>query len=232
MTKLAGPKTIPEQIADACGVMILDGRFTAGQRMIEQQIAEQFGVSRGPVREAFRLLQKRRLLDITPRKGAYVLPISLASIADLFDVRIALACLAVRTMCEREVDAASMDKLRQRVDDLIRIANDSRADHGAFGLGMTRAVHAVSRASGNQLVVQLMSELNDQTLWTTIWAKPLDYATKPARKLRAEQFESIFRDIEKRDGATAENKLRAMLEESRDGALAILSETKRYLVAE
>lgn len=231
MTERVAPKTIPEQIADTCALMIVDGQFAPGQRMIEQQIAERFGVSRGPVREAFRLLQKRRLLEITPRRGAFVLPISLASIADLFDVRIALACLAVRTICARQLDPLSLEKIRQRVAELERLAANSRTDHLAFGVGMTRAVHALSRASGNQLVVQLMTELSDQTLWTTIWAKPLDYATKASRRQRAQEFKAVIDEIEAGHGASAESRLRAMLEDSRNGALAMLGDLKQFLVA-
>lgn len=228
LTLLRSPKTIPVQIADTCGVMIVDGRFTAGQRMVEQQVAEQFGVSRGPVREAFRILQKRRLIDITPRRGAHVLPISLASITDLFNVRMALSCLAVRTLGERDREEEALERVRARIEDLALIAADEESTHLTFGFGMTRAVHAISRASGNDLVVQLMREMNEQTLWTTIWRKPLDYATPAARERRAAQMAAVWEAIAAGDTLTAEARLRIILEESRDGALARLAATRRF----
>lgn len=203
-------------------MMIVDGRFAAGQRMIEQQVAEQFGVSRGPVREAFRILQKRRLIDITPRKGAYVLPISLDSIADLFNVRIALSCLAARTMCERPADDVFLGRLRERVQELDGLAEAADADPLAFAYAATRAVHAIARGSGNQLVIQMMTELNEQTLWTTIWKTPLDYVTVQSRRLRADQMKTVLQNIEARQGNAAELNLRLALEESRDAALRTL----------
>lgn len=203
-------------------MMIVDGRFAAGQRMIEQQVAEQFGVSRGPVREAFRILQKRRLIDITPRKGAYVLPISLDSIADLFNVRIALSCLAARTMCERPADDVFLGRLRERVQELDGLAEAIDADPLAFAYAATRAVHAIARGSGNQLVIQMMTELNEQTLWTTIWKTPLDYVTVQSRRLRADQMKTVLQNIEARQGNAAELNLRLALEESRDAALRTL----------
>lgn len=230
LTLLRSPKTIPEQIADTCGVMIVDGSFAAGQRMVEQQVAEQFGVSRGPVREAFRILQKRRLIDITPRRGAHVLPISLASISDLFNVRMALACLAVRTLGERDREEAALEKIRVRIETLAQIAANEESTHLTFGLGMTRAVHAISQASGNDLVVQLMREMNEQTLWTTIWRKPLDYATPAARERRATQMRTVWDAILAGETLTAESRLRILLEESRDGALARLAATRRFEV--
>ncbi|KFI29308.1 GntR family transcriptional regulator [Haematobacter massiliensis] len=230
LTLLRSPKTIPEQIADTCGVMIVDGSFAAGQRMVEQQVAEQFGVSRGPVREAFRILQKRRLIDITPRRGAHVLPISLASISDLFNVRMALACLAVRTLGERDREEAALEKIRVRIETLAQIAANEESTHLTFGLGMTRAVHAISQASGNDLVVQLMREMNEQTLWTTIWRKPLDYATPAARERRATQMRTVWDAILTGETLTAESRLRILLEESRDGALARLAATRRFEV--
>jgi DNA-binding GntR family transcriptional regulator len=220
--QLRGPRTISEQIADACGMMIVDGSYKAGQRMIEQQVAEQFGVSRGPVREAFRILQKRRLIDITPRKGAHVLPISLESIADLFNVRIALACLAARTMSERPAGNSFLDRLRERVEELDALADAGDTDPLAFAYAATRAVHAIARGSGNQLVIQMMSELNEQTIWTTIWKTPLDYVTAEARRLRANQIKAVMQNIQAGQGNAAELNLRLALEESRDAALVTL----------
>ena len=59
---------VAEKIRD----MILNGELVAGERIIEDRIAEKLGVSRNPVREAIRLLETSGLVDVEPRKGAYV----------------------------------------------------------------------------------------------------------------------------------------------------------------
>lgn len=219
---IQGPRTISQQIADACGMMIIDGHFTPGQRMVEQQVAEQFGVSRGPVREAFRILQGRRLLEITPRKGAYVLPVSIDSVRDLFNVRIALACLAVRTVCENGPDEATLFHFRDRIEDLEDMAEIQDCDHVGFAYGVTRAVHALVRGSGNRLVLRMMSELSEQTIWTTIWKKPLDYTDVQTRRERVGQFRVVLQNVEARRGDAAEINLRLTLEDSRNRALRVL----------
>ncbi|MGI6245888.1 MAG: GntR family transcriptional regulator [Pseudochelatococcus sp.] len=219
---IQGPRTIPQQIADACGMMIIDGHFAPGQHMVEQQIAEQFGVSRGPVREAFRILQGRHLLEIAPRKGAYVLPVSIDSVRDLFNVRIALACLAVRTVCENPPDEQTLFHLRDRVQRLEEMAENPDCDHVPFAFGVSRAVHALVRGSGNRLVLRMMQELSEQTIWTTIWKKPLDYDGVEVRRERAGQFRVVSRNVEARRGDAAEINLRLALESSRDRALEVL----------
>lgn len=224
-------RTIAEQVADSCGSMIVDGRYRAGERLIEQQIASQFGVSRGPVREALRILQTRRLIDIVPRKGAYVRPISLDSIADLFNVRVALSCLAARTMAERPA-GSYLDTLRRRISELDGHARDPDTDPLIFARTLTRAVHTMARGSGNQLVVQMMMELNEQTLWTTIWKSPLDYGTVAIRRRRADQMATVLRLIEARRADEAERSLRAVLEESRDAALDTLRTQTPHSIAD
>ena len=65
-------RTIPEQIAERLRTDILAGRLEPGQPLREQEIAERFGVSRGPVREAFRQLGQQGLLVTEPNKGVRV----------------------------------------------------------------------------------------------------------------------------------------------------------------
>src|SRR6202453_1746248 len=91
-------RTLPEQVAEELGAEIVAGRRKSGERLIELELAQHFGLRRGPIREAIRILERRRLVDFNPRRGAYVRPLSLKSVADLFDVRIALSLLAARTM--------------------------------------------------------------------------------------------------------------------------------------
>ena len=99
------PRTIPEQVAEELGAEIIAGRRKAGERLVELDLAQDFGVSRGPIREAIRILERRRLVELLPRRGAYVRPLSLKSIADLFNVRTALSTLAVRTMATSPIES-------------------------------------------------------------------------------------------------------------------------------
>ena len=58
-----------EQVAKQLGQDILQGRYAAGQRIGEQAVAEMFSLSRGPVRDALRILERQGLVEIRPRRG-------------------------------------------------------------------------------------------------------------------------------------------------------------------
>src|SRR5688500_12704430 len=64
--------TLAEQVAQRIGDSILKAHFIEGERLVEAKLAERYGVSRGPVREALQLLSHQGLVEIREAKGAYV----------------------------------------------------------------------------------------------------------------------------------------------------------------
>lgn len=139
------PRTLPDQVAEELGAEIVSGRRKAGDRLVELDLARDFGVSRGPIREAIRILERRRLVDVRPRRGAYIRPLSLKSVADLFNVRAALSMLAVRTMATSPVESF-VDTLERRCDELKAMVEVN--DPVAFAYITTRAVKTIARGSG------------------------------------------------------------------------------------
>lgn len=79
---------------------IVNHRYAPGQRLIEADLTRDMGVSRGPLREAFRRLAAEGLLDMVPNRGAVVRRLSIREMKELFQVRIALEALAVRCAAE------------------------------------------------------------------------------------------------------------------------------------
>lgn len=75
---------------------IVDCTLAPGTALNEASVAEQFGLSRSPVREAFRSLSSDGLLDIVPQKGTFVSRLERASLSDALFVREAIECAAVR----------------------------------------------------------------------------------------------------------------------------------------
>jgi DNA-binding GntR family transcriptional regulator len=214
-------RSLPEQIAEACGRMIVEGRLRPGQRLTEMELADRFGTSRGPVRDALRLLERRRMVEVLPRRGAFVRPLSLDMIADLFNVRMALAGLAVRTLAERP-DPGWLDTFRRRVEELE--AGISDAEPEAFAYTLTRAVRAIVRGSHNELVEQIFRDLDEQTFWTTIWRQPLDGVTPKSRRARVAALRETLEAIEAGDPDAAEWALRRLLSAARDSALTVLAQ--------
>lgn len=217
----ASPRTIPEQIADELGTAIVAGKHATGERLLEQELADSFGVSRGPIREALRVLERRGLVHLMPRRGAYVKSVSLNAVADLFNVRLALAGYAARLMAARPV-ASYIETLQRRLAELDAMAADENADPLAFALSTTRAVRTIAKGSGNEQLAELMAHLADQSVWTLVWRHPLDYVTLKRRRSQARNMRLAAEAIEAGQPDLAEQRLRHALEESRDVALATL----------
>lgn len=78
--------SLTEQIADHLTQSIVTGTLTPGERIQEQHVAQALGVSRGSVREALLILEKRHLIEMVPRRGAIVSGLSRRQLDDLFDL--------------------------------------------------------------------------------------------------------------------------------------------------
>lgn len=90
-----------QQVTDA----ILGGELPPGAKISEPELARRFGVSRGPLREAIRRLQERRLVTRQPHLGARVVELSPEALSEIFIVREALEGMAAREAARRITDA-------------------------------------------------------------------------------------------------------------------------------
>lgn len=93
---------------------IINGRFKNGQELKETAIGELYGVSRTPVREAFRQLELEGLITIIPNKGAYVDGISASDVVDIYEIRSRLEGLCAR-WATKNITQAQMDEMEEIV---------------------------------------------------------------------------------------------------------------------
>ncbi|MGI6734358.1 MAG: GntR family transcriptional regulator [Anaerovoracaceae bacterium] len=91
---------------------ILRGRLRPGEKVSEQQVCDKFGLSRTPVREAFRQLELEGLIETIPNRGAFVVGLTQRDLADLFEMRKAYEILAVKWAIER-ITKEEMEKLEE-----------------------------------------------------------------------------------------------------------------------
>jgi DNA-binding GntR family transcriptional regulator len=109
--KLPAPELVREGLREA----IMSGEFESGTLLRQDALAERFGTSRIPVREALQKLEAEGLVRIHPNRGAVVTHLSLEDVLELMDIRIALECralvLAIPNMTEEDF-AAWEDDLR------------------------------------------------------------------------------------------------------------------------
>jgi DNA-binding GntR family transcriptional regulator len=154
----APDKTLSGVTTDALREAIITGRISAGEKLNEPRLAEQFSVSRGPLREAIRRLVAMGLVRHIPHQGARVVTLELDSVMDLYDIREALegkaAALAAINMRDEEIAA-----LKELLDVHRRHAQANPGEYmqveGDFDFH-----YQVIRGSGNQMLIdQLCDEL-------------------------------------------------------------------------
>src|SRR3954454_16861982 len=100
-----------QQVADGLRRAILAGRYAPGERLVEDRLAEEFGGSRVPVREALKTLAGEGLVALTPRRGACVAALSTYYFAGLVEVRATLEGMTARLAARRH-DPALLARLR------------------------------------------------------------------------------------------------------------------------
>lgn len=88
--------TLSSLVAEKMESYILNGQLAAGERINEAVLAREFGVSRGPIREAARLLSSQGLIEFVANKGAYVREISQEELLEIYDLRATLTGYACR----------------------------------------------------------------------------------------------------------------------------------------
>ncbi len=93
---------------------VFQGRFCAGQRLVTQELADRFGVSPTPIREALVELAAIDVIDLLPNRGAVVRRVTKREVREVCQVRRALECEATRSACGR-IDLRQLDALAREL---------------------------------------------------------------------------------------------------------------------
>lgn len=99
--RFQAPESLSEQIAQHLGQRIVTGDLAPGVRIQELKVAADLNVSRGSVREALLILQRRHLVEIFPRRGAVVSRLTPELVNSLYDIYIDLLCMLGRKVLDR-----------------------------------------------------------------------------------------------------------------------------------
>lgn len=94
---------------------IIEGKYKSGDTLIETKLAEEFGVSRTPVREAIRQLEREGLVQYVPNKGAIVESITLQDVSDIYTIRRMIEGLSARWAAER-ITKEGLAKLKELIE--------------------------------------------------------------------------------------------------------------------
>jgi DNA-binding GntR family transcriptional regulator len=113
--------SLSERAYEAIRSSIISGRLEPGERLIEDALAEDLGVSRAPVREAFRRLADEQLVVERPRHGTYVREFTAKDFVDTYNLLSAIESLAVRLIVRNRV---SLEPLRRIVEEMSEAAEE------------------------------------------------------------------------------------------------------------
>src|SRR5215207_4372024 len=94
---------------------ILQGEYEPGSKLIEAALADKMGVSRGPVREAFRMLEEAGLVRNEKNRGVFVRDIPIGEAVEIFDLRAAMDELVGRQLVAT-ITAAQLKELKRLAD--------------------------------------------------------------------------------------------------------------------
>ena len=187
-----------DQVVDEIVAAIVTGQFPPGAKLVEMQIGEQLGVSRGPVREAFRRLEQMGLVVKVPYRGTFVATLTVDDIRELHDLRAPLEGRAARLVAEKS-DPADAERLVGILDAMRRLPPSG--DHSRT-ITLDADFHDTLIAlSGHRLL---------QELWATIGVRLRSFLMLKRKRLyqtaheAAALHEAIVEAIAAGDGPAAE----------------------------
>jgi len=199
-------KVLSEQIKEELMESILNGDIMPGQKLIENTLAKEFGVSQAPVREALRSLEALGFVSVEPYKGATVNKIGREEMHEYFVVRSALEGLAGRIAAEKITDEEIME-LENLSKEMIAAAKEGDYER---------------RAQINQIFHNLIIESSHNTILINAcktirlgsWSRATSKHTNLDPELIATRHKNLIDLLKKRDGEGLEKELRLHISES------------------
>jgi DNA-binding GntR family transcriptional regulator len=190
-----------EQVKELLLQRIITGQYAPGQRLVETRIAQEFGISQAPVREALRDLELLRFVESAPFRGSWVRQISRDEMAQVYPVRAALEEVAAREAAAKlDGDVSALE-----AEVAAMLAAEDLHDQVAHDV---RFHELIVEAAGNQPLMAAWQALQVAAV-TAITA----LATGMGREEIALRHEPIIEALRAGDAETAGTAMRAHLEQ-------------------
>jgi DNA-binding GntR family transcriptional regulator len=208
------PNSTVERLAAEIQARVLSGDVPVGSRLRQEALAEEFGVSRTPVREALRQLQATGIVELLPNRGAVVRGPSAREIREAYEVRAELEGLAAELASERisdrdlvqlrEAEALFRESVASLIERRARRPAPWR-DESVWVRANDLFHQAILEAAGNRRLSDTIADLHRSFPRDLTWA-----ALSQSSRLLAENVEQhaqILEAIERRDRAEARRRM-------------------------
>jgi len=188
---------------------IIDFDLFPGTRVTETELADQFNVSRTPIREALQRLEVEGLVRIRAKQGCFIRPVDTETISNYYDVRIAIEAMAVELACSNmpseDIQALADFWNPSNYDENVDYSNDIQQVEESFHV-------ALAEASGNPILVQYLNDINnhirvirrlgfpDKKSVRETYVEHFEICTLILEKKTAEAINAITKHIRKSQG--------------------------------
>ena len=209
--------SVVDQVYAAIRERIADGSLPRGGRVHQEDLAEELGVSRTPVREALRRLAAEGLVEMRTNRGARVADVDQGGMRGAYEARLVVEPGAARLAAQRR-QPEPLARMRSAVVDQRRAVRSVMRSFDA-----NREFHlALVSASGNEYLVQLAERLWVARIGATIYERQVE--TQERMLLDVREHEQILEAIEAGDGRRAESLTRRHLSDAMKRSLDILGD--------
>ena len=199
MNNFSIEKPIPyyEQFYHSIKKMIFEGKYKPGERIIETQLAKEFNVSKSPIREAIRILEKEGLIIVDEKSRVIVYEPSMKDVEDIYFCRMALESFAVEltTKLATEEEIENIEQMLMETEKAIR---DGKDDNTIIGLNERFHSFIIEYTQNRRLKKQL-SDLKSLMYLYRI----LNFGGENRADIILNQHREIFHFIKGREGKLA-----------------------------
>ncbi|WP_306143271.1 GntR family transcriptional regulator [Roseibium sp. MMSF_3412] len=192
---------VADQLIETLRNDIRSGALRPGDQLEEAALAERFGVSRTPVREAVRSLVDSGLLETRPRKGALVRTLTAKEIIDLFEVAAELEGMACRLAADR-LTSQKADTMQDRLAECEEAAKAN--DPNAYARANLAFHDAIHQAAGNNRLIEQIEQLSGHINPY----RALPYSMRGRLEKSTEEHTRILEAIIANDGLHADQLMR------------------------
>lgn len=196
--------------------MIFSGHLAAGSNHLESELATLLEMSRTPVREAVLMLEGQGLLELKPRKGVRILPVSPDDMREIYDVLTELESLAAEQAAQQGYGPSDLADLARAIEDMdVAVRAEDREK---WALADDRFHSELVRLGRNRRIEMIVSMMRDQVRRaraTTLFMRPVPLKSNEAHR-------RVYQAIEQGDADIARAAHRAHRQQAREMLVDLL----------